>query len=113
MNYYAVTALKMPKPNQTEKQLVNDIIDAVSAYYEVSIKSIQGKSRKRIVVKARHIIMFLLRRKTDLTLEETGKLIGGRHYTTVIHAVQMINDYLSHPYDKTTEKDLENLNILI
>ena len=113
MNYYAVTALRLPKPNQNEKQLVDDIIDNTCAYYEVSINSVKGKSRKRIVVKARHIIMYLLRMKTGLTLEEVGKQMGGRHYSTCIHAVQMVNDYLSHPYDKTTQKDLENLNILI
>ena len=113
MNYYATTNLRMPKPNQSEKELVNDIIDKTCAYFEVKIASVKGQSRKRLVVRARHIIIYLLRQKTKLSLEEIGKELGGRHHTTCIHAVQMINDYLSHPYDKTTEKDLENLNILI
>ena len=44
-----------------------------------------GKCRKSEVVEARHIIMYLIRKRSDMTLQSIAALVN-RHYTTAVYA---------------------------
>lgn len=101
----------MAKANQEEKGI--SIMETVTEYYGVSIKAIKSKNRSRKNVLARHVAIYLMRQNTKLTLNQIGEILGDRDHTTVIHAVKMINNYITHPYDDTIKKDVFNLNILI
>ncbi len=76
------------------------IIESVSRFYEVSIKDIIGKSRKKELVKPRQIIMYLLREDLGISYPTIGDELGGRDHTTAIHA-----------YNKVS-KDLKASNII-
>ena len=52
-----------------------------------TIEEMQGKSRRRPLVTARQIGMYVFRELTDLAIPAIAREFGGRDHTTVIHAV--------------------------
>lgn len=69
--------------------LANDIITATADKYQFRVQELKQLSRRKDIVKARHIAMYLCRALTDLSYPELGRLFE-RHHTTVIHAVDKI-----------------------
>jgi chromosomal replication initiation ATPase DnaA len=50
-----------------------------------------GRSRKRPIVEARQAAMWAIRQRyPSLSLETIGTLLGGRHYSTVMHALAAV-----------------------
>jgi chromosomal replication initiator protein len=64
----------------------DQIMEATSAYFGVSIDDLVGQSRSRVLVNARQVAMYLCRELTDLSLPRIGQAFGGRDHTTVMHA---------------------------
>ncbi len=76
-----------------EKTLsISDIQEKVCDYYKLSVNEIQTKSRKRDVVQARQIAMYLARKYTKNSLTVIGEQIGNRDHATVLHAVKTVMD---------------------
>lgn len=71
---------------------VDKIIDAVTSYYGIKVVDIKGKTRLREVVLPRQIAMYLTKEFTELSLKTIGYHFGGRDHSTVIHAIQTVND---------------------
>jgi len=92
--------------NVTEKTInVISIQEAVCGYYSLNIKDIQTKSRKREVVQARQIAMYLARKYTKNSLSSIGEQIGNRDHATVLHACKTITDLLD--IDKGMRQSVE------
>ena len=70
------------------------IIQAVSDYYQYSTEDITGKKRDKRVSTARQLCMYLCRRILDLSYEDIGTVLGGKHYTTVMYACEKIAEEL-------------------
>ncbi len=80
---------------QMNKEITIDyILDLVSEHFEVSVDTLQSKTRKRHVVIARQMSMYLIQKLTDQTLKTIGETLGGRDHSTVIHAVKTIRDLI-------------------
>lgn len=88
---------------QTLKNIVHNIetevgIDyiqkAVSEYFDVSLDDLKDKTRKKEIVIARQVAMFLSKEYTNHSLKAIGYHFGGRDHSTVIHAVQSVNDMM-------------------
>jgi chromosomal replication initiator protein len=86
---------------QTLRNIVHDIdsevgIDyiqkAVSEYFKVTIDELKDKTRKKEIVIARQLAMYFSKEYTNLSLKTIGYHFGGRDHSTVIHAVQSVND---------------------
>ena len=71
---------------------ISDIQEKVCDYYKLSVNEIQTKSRKRDVVQARQIAMYLARKYTKSSLTVIGEQIGNRDHATVLHAVKTVMD---------------------
>ena len=70
------------------------------------IEDIRGKSRRRPLVTARQIGMYVMRELTDLSYPAIAREFGGRDHTTVIHAVEKIGALMKERrqiYDQVTE----------
>ena len=92
----------------TEKQLtIDDITDCVCRHYNLSVTDIATKCRKRDVVTARQVAMFLARKYTTRSLSDIGSLIGNRDHSTVIHAIRAVKDLLST--DKELSRSLASI----
>ena len=84
----------------------NRIIDLTAEMFGFEIDQITGGSRRRPLVDARQVAMYVTRNMTDLSFPEIGKAYGNRDHTTVMHAVRKIEARMGerqHIFDKVTE----------
>ena len=70
------------------------IIGYVSKYYDIEEDVIRGQNRSRENVNARQIAMYLLRRMTNLSLNEIGKEFDNRDHTTVLYSLDKVEKQL-------------------
>jgi chromosomal replication initiator protein len=98
--------IKMEKKQITLEKIQN----VVSSYFKINISEIHSKSRKREIVQARQVAMFLSKKYTDYSYSHIGNIVGKRDHATVLHACKTIQDNLD--VDKgfrVTMKDLETI----
>ena len=62
----------------------DEIIDAVSQYFNVPSEALRGPRGKKDVALARQVAMYLLREEAGLGPTQIGRLLGGRDHSTVI-----------------------------
>jgi chromosomal replication initiator protein len=82
------------------------ILDATSIMFGFPVEELQGKSRRRPLVTARQVGMYVCRELTDLSYPAIAREYGGRDHTTVIHAVEKIGALMKERrqiYDQVTE----------
>ncbi len=102
-------ANRQPKPITIEM-----IIEATHQHFGFSLEDLKGKSRRRPLVIARQVAMYLGRQMTDLSFPMIAREFGGRDHTTVIHACDKIAALMkerSQIYNHVTtlEKAVHNL----
>ncbi|MDP9021026.1 MAG: chromosomal replication initiator protein DnaA [Actinomycetota bacterium] len=82
------------------------IIEATSSMFGFSVEELCGRSRRRPLVTARQVGMYVCREVTDLSYPSIARAYGGRDHTTVIHAVEKIAALMKERrqiYDQVTE----------
>lgn len=83
------------KPKEKSSIIHPDtIIDTVCAFYNVRATQVRGAKRDALLVRPRHMCMYLLKKETRLTLVEIGNLLGGRDHTTIMHGVDKMRELL-------------------
>jgi len=84
---------------------LDDIIKTVCKNRNITPADINSSSRKRSIVQARQIAMYLAQKHLkDITLTRIGECIGGKDHTTVLHSCKLISSQL--PYDKNLSDDV-------
>jgi chromosomal replication initiator protein len=91
----------------TQAVSVERIQEIVARELAVTTDMIRAKTRKREVVHARQVAMFLATEFTQLTLKAIGLQFGGRDHATVIHARETVNESIKS--DPNEAKLLEAL----
>jgi chromosomal replication initiator protein len=91
----------------TKKASVNDFVDAICKHFSIGKRSLFSDSRARVFAYPRQILMYLLRIQLNLSLEEVGRLVGGRDHTTVMHAVDKITYMASE--NVQTREDIQGI----
>ena len=71
---------------------VDDILERVCEHYHVNTEEVSGKSRKRSLVVARQVSMYLAQKHTKMPASRIGKLIAGRDHSTVIHSCEKVEE---------------------
>ncbi len=66
----------------------------VANYFTVTVDLLKAKTRKREIVVARQVAMFLTKEFTNMSLKSIGYHFGGRDHSTVIHAINTVNDMM-------------------
>lgn len=90
---------------------IEDIIAKVCSHYNIEESTIHVKCRKREVVQARQMAMFLAKKHTDNSLSKIGKMIGNKDHATVLHACKIIKDQIE--VDKALKAELEEIEITL
>jgi chromosomal replication initiator protein len=90
---------------------IDKIQDVVSNYFKIAPKEIHSKSRKREIVQARQVTMFLAKEHTDHSYSHIGNLVGKRDHATVLHACKTIKD--SMEVDKKFRSTMEKIEELL
>jgi chromosomal replication initiator protein len=67
---------------------------SVSEYYGIHADELKAKTRKKEIVIARQMAMYFSKEFTQHSLKSIGYHFGGRDHSTVIHAVQTVNDMI-------------------
>jgi len=73
---------------------IDYIQKTVCEHFGVPVEKLKEKTRKRQVVQARQLSMFLAKNYTKNSLKVIGKHFGGRDHSTVIHSCQAIQNLL-------------------
>ena len=68
------------------------IIKVVSEFYDLKERDLTSSSRKKEIVKPRHVAMYLLREELKSSFPFIGRKLGGKDHTTAIHAYKKISD---------------------
>lgn len=77
--------------------IMNDIASiqkAVADYYKITVEVLKGKRRSANIAYPRMLAMYLCRMFTDESFPRIGLEFGGRDHSTVIHAVDKIEEDL-------------------
>ena len=100
--------------SQINKEItVGFIQKLVADHFDVPVEKLQGKTRKRQVVIARQLSMYLAKNLTDKSLKAIGENFGGRDHSTVIYSFKTVQDLMETDaifYDKVSE--LEKVIVL-
>jgi chromosomal replication initiator protein len=93
---------------ESEKEVsIDGIVSVVTEHYSVRIADLKSKSRLRSIVIPRQVAMYLAKELTNLSLKSIGYHFGGRDHSTVIHAIQTVNDLMDT--NKEMEKEVNSL----
>ncbi|BDC99952.1 chromosomal replication initiator protein DnaA [Persicobacter psychrovividus] len=109
--------IDVPLAKQILKNIVHDIetevgIDfiqkTVAEYFKLKVEDLKAKTRKKEIVIARQIAMYFSKEYTNHSLKSIGYHFGGRDHSTVIHAVQSVNDMLEK--DNELKQKIKDVN---
>jgi chromosomal replication initiator protein len=81
------------------------ILEATASEFGFTIDELCGTSRRRPLVNARQIGMYVFREMTDFSYPAIAREFGGRDHTTVIHAVEKVSGLMKERrqvYDQVT-----------
>ena len=78
-----------------KKQLtIKKIQEIVCRYFNLDEALILTPSRKREIVQARQITMFLAKKYTESSFAHIGKIVGDKDHATVLHACKLVRDQI-------------------
>ncbi|MGY6522367.1 MAG: chromosomal replication initiator protein DnaA [Mongoliitalea sp.] len=78
-----------------ETEVGIDFIQKTCAdYFDIKVDDLKAKTRKKEIVTARQVAMYFAKEFTNHSLKSIGYHFGGRDHSTVIHAVQTVNDLM-------------------
>ena len=80
--------------HQPRSVTCEDVLNAVSAYYSVTVEDLVGPRRSRNITVPRQMIMYLSRLLTDTSLPKIGDMLGGRDHSTVLHGCAKIESLI-------------------
>ncbi len=87
---------------------VEYIQQLVAKHFDVPVDKLADKTRKRQIVIARQLSMYLAKKMTDKSLKAIGETFGGRDHSTVIYSCNAVQDLLdTNMIFQDTVADLE------
>jgi len=95
--------------SQMSKEITVEFIqDLVADHFDVPVDKLKGQTRKRSIVIARQLSMYLAKNLTNKSLKSIGENFGGRDHSTVIYSCKAVQDLLdTDMIFKDTVVDLE------
>ena len=89
---------------------IDKVQKVVCDYFNITRDELLSKTRKRQIVQARQIAMYMSRTLINCSLSTIGAEIGGKDHATVLHACTTVNDLMTT--DKTFKQyvtDIEKI----
>jgi chromosomal replication initiation ATPase DnaA len=82
-------------PIKSSEDIFEYMLSEICFYSEFSPSQVLGKTRKREIVYARHLLAFFLMKSGAFSLTRVGQKIGGRNHATIINSKRVAEDLLS------------------
>ncbi|MGV3278966.1 chromosomal replication initiator protein DnaA [Rickettsiales bacterium LUAb2] len=86
---------------------IDEIQKTVSEHFAVKFSDLLSNKRLKDIAHARQIGMYLAKKLTSMSFAEIGKKFGGKDHTTVLYAVNKIEELR-----KTDSETIKNINLL-
>ena len=89
---------------------IEKIQEKVCRYFNLDEALVQTPSRKREIVQARQITMYLAKKHTSASFSRIGKVVGGKDHATVLHACKTVKDQMDvNKNFRSTVETIEDL----
>ena len=94
---------------EIDKEITVEFIqELVANHFNIPTDKLASETRKRQVVIARQLSMYLAKKLTDQSLKAIGELFGGRDHSTVIYSCKTVQDLMeTDALYKDTVSELE------
>ena len=102
----AQTAVGRLVPLQPKTYDPKDIVMTVCQQMNISERIITARTRQREAVRARNIVMYLIKKYTDSSLAEIGKQVH-RDHATVAYSLSQMDDLMS--YDAVLRQEIASI----
>ena len=87
-----------------EKAVTVEVIQKyVADYYHLRPVDLKARNNSKSVARPRQVAMFLCKKLTNASLPEIGRSFGGKHHSTVIHSIRMVEKL------KAADPDFNNI----
>ena len=88
------------------------ILDIVADHFNITIADLKSNKRSANISVPRQIAMYLIRRMTSLSLDETGQVFGGRDHSTVLNSIGKVEKKMKTDvnYAGTVKAIITNIN---
>jgi chromosomal replication initiator protein len=87
-----------------EKAVTIEVIQKyITDYYRLRPNDLKQRNNSKSISRPRQIAMYLCKNLTNASLPEIGRSFGGKHHTTVIHSIRMVERM------KDADPDFNNL----
>ncbi|MBP7680082.1 MAG: chromosomal replication initiator protein DnaA [Saprospiraceae bacterium] len=95
--------------SEINKEITIEFIQKlVCEHLKIPVEKLQGQTRKRNVVIARQLSMYLAKNLTNRSLKSIGEMFGGRDHSTVIYSCKTVQDLMdTDTIFKETVSDIE------
>ena len=90
---------------------IDKVQRTVCEYFRITRDELVSKTRKRQIVQARQIAMYMSRSLINCSLSTIGAEIGGKDHATVLHACTTVNDLMST--DKTFRQYVNDIEKIL
>lgn len=90
----------LAKRESAKPPSLQGIATQTARYFTLRVAELKSSSRRRAVVAARDVAMYLARQMTGKSLKQIGEYFGGRDHTTVLHGCRKTENLIQS--DPTT-----------
>lgn len=94
-----------------EERIIEYILKIVEKYYKVDSNYVTTKNRRRELVFARQVAMYLIFKYSTCSLERIGDVFNGKDHATVVHAKRTIGNLMYS--DKEIKSQIEELEKVV
>lgn len=95
-----------PKKNVS----VKDVVKIISDFYSIDENSVYEKTRRKEIVRARQMVMYILREDFNVSYPLIGQKLGGKDHTTVIHSFSKVKNDLKT--NSQLSQELEQIRLM-
>ena len=96
------------KPKKTVS--VPEVVKIVSMFYNLDENVLYEKTRRKEIVHARQIAMYVLREDFNVSYPHIGQKLGGKDHTTVIHSCLKIKEEMKE--DQNLSNEIEQIRAM-
>ena len=96
---------------QKSEVTIDKVQKVVCDYFNITREVLLSKTRKRQIVQARQIAMYMSRSLINCSLSTIGAETGGKDHATVLHACTTVNDLMST--DKTFRQYVNDIEKIL
>jgi chromosomal replication initiator protein len=101
----------LEEKKRVEEPEISQIAATTAKHYGLKLSELRSSSRKRAIVNARAVAIYLARKISRASLDQIGSYFGGRDHTTMMHSCRKIDELLQS--DPAFRQDIARLEKIV